>query len=163
MASMDIKYSWEGVRKEIFNQLADVQTERLCEYAPKMLERAYKQRDFSNDTYNLADSYVWAVYYKGKLADSGYLWQGATASVPAKYHGQDVEGRKLANEFVDGYTPQTDVGWDMVIAATTPYAPILEKGNTGNPARKFMVISSVYDDIVEDFGNSAKITKFGIR
>lgn len=163
MASMDIKYNWKGVRREIFDRMAELQTERLCEYAPEMLEKAYKKRDFLNDTYNLADSYVWAVYYKGKLKDSGFLWDTPEATKPAKYHGQDVEGRQLADEFVSGYTPQTLSGWDMVLAANTPYAPILEKGNTGNPARKFMVISAVYDDIVEDFGTSAKITKFGIR
>lgn len=159
MATVDVEYRWKKVRKELFEQLAERQTERLCEYAPEALEKAYANRDFQNDTMNLADSYVWAVYYKGKLAESGYLWESATATKPSKYHRQDVDGRKLADEFVSKYTPRSLRGWDMVIAATTPYAPILEKGNTGNPARKFMVISAVYDDIVEDFGASARVTK----
>lgn len=163
MASMDIKYNWKGVRREIFDRMAELQTERLCEYAPTILKKAYARKDFIDDTYNLADSYIWAVYYKRKLADSGYLWDTPSATKPAKYHGQDVKGRELADEFISGYTPQSNAVWEMVLAANTPYAPILEKGNTGNPVRKFMVISAVYDDIVEDFGTSAKITKFGIR
>ena len=161
MATMKIAYSWKGVRRSIFNRMAELQTERLCEYAPEALEKAYNQRSFQNDTMNLADSYVLAVYYKGSLKKSGYLWDGPTATKPSKYHGSDVNGRQLADEFVERYTPQSDATWEMVIAATTPYAPILEKVNTGNPKRKFMVISAVYDDIVEDFG-LGRITKINL-
>lgn len=161
MATREVTYSWKGVRRKIFNRMAELQTERLCEYAPEALSKAYEQRSFQNDTMNLADSYVWAVYYKGVLKKSGYLWDSVTATTPSKYHGEDVNGRQLADEFVEKYTPQSDATWEMVIAATTPYAPVLEKGNTGNPKQRFMVISTVYDDIVEDFGLE-RITKIGL-
>ena len=53
--------------------MAEEQTARLLEYAPKMLNLAYSERTFQNDTFNLADSYVWVVYYNGIPQGSGYL------------------------------------------------------------------------------------------
>jgi hypothetical protein len=153
-----VKVSFAGLadaKKRLFAKLAEEQTHRLIEYAPLLLKKAYKQSLFTNRTYNLADSYVWAVYYNGVLKDSGYLYVSKVAEEPSFYHGDEVNGRAMAEAFVNSYTPQTYMGWDLVLAATTPYAKWLEKWN-------FYVLSSIYDEIVEDFGGKAKITTFNI-
>ena len=62
--------------KEYKQRAIDVQTNMLLEYAPIQLKKAYQNRTFRNRTYNLADSYIWVVYYKGIVKGSGYLWGG---------------------------------------------------------------------------------------
>ena len=96
----------------------------------------------------------------------GNRWKEATvsrwATAFAEYHGKLTDGRKLADEFLANYTPATYIGWDLVLAATVPYAPILEGGNTGNPRRRFEVLSTIYDDIKEDFAGKATVKTIGI-
>ena len=62
------------VKQKMFNATASKQTAKLLEYAPLQLANAYNNRTFKNRTANLADSYVWAVYFMGKIQGSGYLW-----------------------------------------------------------------------------------------
>lgn len=87
---MKVAFDMTGYRnrlaKEIKKQMAEEQTKRLLEYAPKMLNLAYSERTFKNDTFNLADSYVWVVYYNGVPKGSGYLWNERVASQDANYH-----------------------------------------------------------------------------
>lgn len=161
MAKLKIDFNLETVRKNLFAELVEEQTLRLIEYAPQILRKAYAESTFRDDTFNLADSYVWAVYYNGKLEGKGYLWKGDKADRPAKYHGIDVYGRQLATAFANLYKPQILKGWDLVVAATTPYAPILEAGS-GSPRKRFEVISTVYDDLVQDFAGRGKVTKLNL-
>lgn len=153
-----VKVAFDGldeIRKKLFSQLAEEQTHRLIEYAPRLLKKAYSESLFTNQTYNLADSYVWAVYYNGVLKDSGYMYAAEVASEPSFYHGDEVHGRALAASFVNKYVPQTYMGWDLVLAAAAPYAYNLEKWH-------FYVLSSIYDEIVSDFAGKAKINTFDI-
>lgn len=62
------------VRQELFDRLAGEQTQRLIAYAPELLKKAYSESGFTDQTYNLADSYIWAVFYQGNLQGSGYLY-----------------------------------------------------------------------------------------
>lgn len=150
------------VRQELFDRLAGEQTQRLIAYAPELLKKAYSESGFTDQTYNLADSYIWAVFYQGNLKGSGYLYPYQMATKNSKYHSKLIDGRKLADEFLANYTPATYIGWDLVLAATVPYAPILEGGNTGNPRRRFEVLSTIYDDIKEDFAGKATVKTVGI-
>lgn len=115
------------VRQELFDRLAGEQTQRLIAYAPELLKKAYSESGFTDQTYNLADSYIWAVFYQGNLKGSGYLYPYQMATKNSKYHGKLTDGRKLADEFLANYTPATYIGWDLVLAATVPYAPILKE------------------------------------
>jgi len=144
-----------NVKKKLFSKIAEEQTARLVEYAPLMLSKAYNQRTFHNDTWNLSDSYVWVVYYKGEIKGSGYLWNSRSATNDVRYHHTKINGRKLAEEFISTYTPKTFNGWEVVWAATAPYSTYLESGVRG---KKFKVMSSIYDEIVSDFKNKAKVT-----
>ncbi|MFA6728468.1 MAG: hypothetical protein WCS17_09690 [Prevotella sp.] len=134
----------------------DVQTNMLLDYAPKELKRAYEGKTFKNDTMNLADSYVWVVYYNGIVKGSGYLWAGRTAGTDSSYHGGKVNGRELAQTFIDTYTPNGGNGWELVFAATAPYSTYLESGANG---RKFFVLTSIFDEINIDFKGKAKLSK----
>lgn len=125
-------------------RLVNEQTARLIEYAKKEIVAMANTHRFTNRTYNLEDSFVWSVYYNGKSKGNGY-YGAKQATTNAVFHGKKINGRKLANEFARGYKP-IDKGWEIVWAATTPYAPILETG-VGERARIFEVISQRYDHI----------------
>lgn len=157
---MKVAFDMTGYRnrlaKELKKQMAEEQTRRLLEYAPKMLNIAYSERTFKNDTFNLADSYIWVVYYNGVPKGSGYLWNARVASQDANYHHTDVNGRQLAQTFITRYTPNTQ-GWEVVWAATAPYSTYLESGTSKG---RFYVITSIYDKIVSDFNGNAKVSKF---
>lgn len=141
--------------KEYKQKAINVQTNMLLEYAPVMLKKAYQNSTFKNRTYNLADSYIWVVYYKGKVKGSGYLWGGKRAVVNSTYGTQSVDGRRLANDFIDLYNSVNTSGWEMILAATAPYASNLETGESRT--RQFYVISSIYDEVNSDFKGKAKV------
>jgi hypothetical protein len=144
----------EKVKQRLFSKMADEQTARLLEYAPLMLAKAYNQKTFNNDTWNLADSYVWVVYYHGAVKGSGFLWNSRIASSDVRYHHTKVNGRKLAESFIATYAPKISKGWEIVWAATAPYSTYLESGARGH---KFKVMSSIYDEIVSDFKGRAEV------
>mgnify|MGYP003407334765 FL=1 len=156
---MKVAFDMSGYRnrlaKELKKAMAEEQTKRLLEYAPKMLNLAYNERTFRNDTFNLADSYVWVVYYNGVPQGSGYLWNGRVATQDANYHHTKVNGRVLAQAFVTRYVSNTK-GWEVVWAATAPYSTYLESGTSRG---RFYVITSIYDKIVSDFNGNAKVSK----
>lgn len=133
----------------------EVQTNMLLNYAPSALTKAYETRSFNNRTWNLADSYVWAVYYKGGIKGSGYLWNVNKAQTDSTYKSQKINGRKLASEFASSYHSSFSNGWEIVWAATAPYAPILEAGTKKG---KFYVISQMYDNVTADLLGKAIVT-----
>ena len=110
---------------------------------------------FDNRTANLADSYVWAVYFMGKIQGSGYLWNNREATTESIYHHTKINGRKLAEEFVKRYKAENFKGWEIVWAATAPYSVILESGSSNR--NRFFVLSNMYDEIASDFKGRAII------
>jgi len=145
--------------KEYKQRSIDVQTNMLLEYAPEMLQRAYDDKTFRNDTWNLADSYVWVVFYDGVVKGSGFLWNNKMADRDSNYHKGKVNGRSLASTFIKSYTPNSK-GWQVVWAATAPYSSYLESGS--KYYSKFYVISSILDKVNPDFRGKA-ITSFDIK
>ena len=104
MASVGTFIGWVKDRfAEIKTKMAEEQTARLLEYAPKMLNLAYSERTFQNHTFNLADSYVWVVYYNGIPQGSGYLWNNRIATQDANFHHTKINGRSLASTFITRY------------------------------------------------------------
>ena len=135
------------VREQMFSAFAAKQTERLLKYAPLQLANAYNGRGFKNDTWNLADSYVWVVYYNGVAEGSGYLWNTKVAQTNANFHRKKIDGRKLADSFIKQYKPNKK-GWQVVWAATAPYSTYLENGTRYG---QFNVLSSILDEVTNDF------------
>lgn len=152
------------VRQGMLSAFSERHTRKLVEYAPLILKNAYNRRNFSNKTWNLADSYVWAVYYRGEVKGSGYLWNGRAASADSVLHEYSatkrvpVNGRKLAEEFVASYVSTFQGGWEMVWAAVAPYARILQNGwVSGGRKHQFDVVSSIVDETRKDLGARIQI------
>ncbi len=140
--------------KDYKRKAVDAQTKMLIKYASDKLNHAYMTRGFRNRTFNLADSYVWAVYYHGSLQGSGYLWNSRVATTDSTFHNTKVNGRKLAMEFTDKYHSNSMNKWEVVFAATAPYASYLEGGAV---RRVFYVITHIYDTVTADFKGKATV------
>lgn len=153
--TIDIK-GLEDVRKKLFDNGVKIKTKSLIKYAKETLKKAYSESEYTNRTLNLKDSYVWGVYFNGKRIDYGFLTIDPQADVRKKRTGDDelISGREEAQKFIDSYTPNS-VGWEVVFAATIYYGMYLEMSRSGG--RQYLVISSIFDDLLSDFGNATQI------
>lgn len=160
MKKTRVVFNSKKLKEAMLKNVVDEQTERLVTYAREELYEMIVTRDFKSRTFNLADSYVWAVYYNGKKKKSGYV--GAKmANKKSLLHewSKDpsrripVEGRKEAREFLKSFenTLSKDGGWVCVWAACAPYAEYLDPAAGNTRTNNFFVISQRYDHIKETF------------
>ena len=163
-----VRLNTKLLRKRLFDNVADEQTKRLIAYAQDEIIRLVESRAFNNRTANLQDSYVWAVYYKGKKNGSGFYGNKAASgkSVLHEYSpaiSVDVDGRALARQFVSTYTPEETSGWEIVFAAVAPYGAYLEGGFMFKGKRyQFDVMSQRYDAITRTLSPLCKV-KFEVH
>lgn len=100
----------------------------LREASAKILRYLYEEGDWENDTFNLHDSFAWALYKRGKEIDRGYLDSPqATEQYKArgKLSGLIVGGRDQADAFISEYQPR-DTDYEVVFVAGMWYANYLE-------------------------------------
>lgn len=148
-----VKFNKKALARQMYNNIADKQTERLIAFAESEIIRLVETRAFTNQTINLQDSYVWAVYYNGKKAKHGYYGNKMAKgkSILHEYSPSisvDVNGRALARKFVQIYKPDETQGWEIVFAACAPYGAYLEGGFMFHGKRyQFDVMSQRYDHI----------------
>lgn len=142
------RYRASAIKKKLMAKLVAKQTQNLIAYAEKELQTMLETRGFNHRTYNLHDSYVWAVYYNGKREGYGFL-DPAMASQPARFHKEKIMGRKEATDFLDRFKPDKN-GWTIVWAACAPYAKYLDSDGK----KRFYVITQRYDAIGNVLGKS---------
>lgn len=141
--------------KRMLRFVVNEQTKRLCDYAKNELYEMIVSRDFNSRTFNLVDSYVWAVYYNKKERGHGFVggkmahgesilheWGKKVNQVP-------VNGRRLAQEFLTKFkaTRAIENGWAIVWAACAPYSVYLDPAAGASRTNRFFVISQRYDHI----------------
>ena len=150
----------------IMKNVVREQTARLIAYAKEELYEMIVSRTFKSRTFNLADSYVYAVYYDGKEQAHGYV--GAKmANKQAVYTDKInpskeilVDGRKEATKFLTKFKsalPTTN-GWVVVWAACTPYAKELDPATGSSDKNRFFVISQRYDHIANTFSSKGVVS-----
>lgn len=145
----DFKGMYGRFAKALTKEAIEKQTKMLKDYAPIALQDAYNDRDFRNQTYNLKDSYAWAVYYKGVRKGKGFLGN-KEADGFSNFHGQAINGRQLANDFISKYISIVDNGWELMMVAAAPYSVALE-------GEGFMVLSAAFDSVNRDLLGKAKV------
>lgn len=129
------------------------QTRRLVAYAKEELYEMILSRTFKSRTFNLADSYVWAVYYNRN--DKGHGFVGSKMATEKSYLHEwsrtpiPVDGRKEAMDFLRRFEAEGTIGdgWTIVWAACAPYARYLDPATGGSKTNRFFVISQRYDHI----------------
>lgn len=166
-----VKFSSERFRKETLSKLIIAITRKLEKYAADQLNEMAKSHEFQNRTFNLQDSFVWGVFYKGELRKYGFYGAGRATinSQLHEYGSMPIDlpmGRDMATQFIttfrpsDGYVASTGSNtWVVVWAACIPYGAYLEGGFTSKgKGVRFRVISQCYDQIRSSFGDKARFT-----
>lgn len=166
MAILKSKVIFQGARlkKELLQKAVAEQTRRLATYARDELYEMIAMHEFVSRTFNLVDSYVWAVYYQGKLQRHGFLG-GKLATQDAILHEwgkvEDqvpVNGRQLAQDFLEKFKSQTAInGWTVVWAACAPYSIYLDPAAGATRTNHFYVISQEYDQIRGTLGSKCHV------
>lgn len=109
----------------------------LTAACPAVLEAIFEDRTWSDDTYNLRDSFAWAIFRDGIELKRGYLNDNQMATEPRRARGEmrnivgnrDIWGREQADAFLDEYEPQTGSTYEAVFVAGMYYAVYLEWKN----------------------------------
>ena len=73
MLKTKVLFPKKATYKRMFRMVVNEQTKRLCDYAKNELYEMIASRDFTSQTFNLADSYVWGVFYNKKERGHGFV------------------------------------------------------------------------------------------
>ena len=168
--------NFENVRKALDPRKF---TDNLCEYllneGEAVMKKAYEQKDYTDRTYNLHDSYVAAVFNNGKCY--GYRTLDPQATVRTGWYGAmgdkhygttkdgdfSLSGHEEAENFIRSYEAShgRENGVKLVVAADMFYADILEQ-KQGRLKRKYKVISHVSSefDRLQSRGLSIKMKSY---
>lgn len=95
----------------------------LTKLANTVLNYAQTRHTFKNQTFNLEDSYGYAIYYNGSIVKK--TLSDSMATKPKIYDFEVWSGRDAANAFLDRY-PAED-GYTLVVVAGMFYAAWVEK------------------------------------
>lgn len=166
------KFNKEKLAKDLMARFVKEQTKRLLKYAREELYEMILTREFKSQTFNLADSYVWAVYYNGDEKGHGFVGsKRATRNSVLHEYSSDpskripVDGRKEATRFLTAFatTAHGYNGWVIVWAACAPYGRYLDPSAGSSSTNRFFVISQRYDHIKATLEPKCKVTfKVGI-
>lgn len=164
IGKVKIKFNSASLKKRIWSRISKEQTERLKTYAKEKLYAMATNHTFNNRTYNLQDSLVWGVFFKGHLKSHGF-YESARARERSYLHEWSrepipVNGRSLARSFIRTYHSQVLGGWEVVWAAVAPYSIYLDPKAGTTKTNRFYVISQEYDAIKEMFGRAKGVVIF---
>lgn len=152
------------------------QNARLIAYAKEEIIKignqiqTYHSRHHMDRTGNLLDSLLWGVSYEGKLVEGGFYRdaQARGESYLHEWFSGDVKflipvnGRQLAQTYMQKYGNNGAKGWRVFFAILAPYWGYWEKGFTmksgggdsGIPRStrfmQFAVMTQFYDEIKKD-------------
>jgi hypothetical protein len=170
-----INFKPRALKKQVLNNLVEVQTQRLIGYAEKTIKaigdkiQTYNSRNHMDRTGNLLNSLCWGVAYSGQLKASGFYRDEIIHSGKGILHngesflheyfiGNDpyafpVHGRQLAQQYISQYGKMSWNGrWRVWFAILAPYWGFWEEGF--KPPKggflKFQVMTEFYDKISKD-------------
>lgn len=131
--------------KTLRQMAIDIIVKALEEDAERVLKECINEVDYQHRTMNLYDSYGYGIYVEGKLFKMGFLHPTPSAKSPKTWYGEKIKGREAITEYLRGeYKPSGVV--DLAIAASMPYAHVLEKGSAGLH-RSYRVISMSFQKL----------------
>lgn len=148
-----VKFNAKKYKAVVLRKAVALQTERLLAYAREELYEMILTHEFHSRTFNLVDSYVWAVFYN--KVEKGHGVAGAKlASEKSFLHEWSktpihVDGRRAAMDFLKRFQASEAIenGWTIVWAACAPYAKYLDPAVGSTKTNRFFVISQRYDHI----------------
>lgn len=133
------------------DKIKDKLIRQLTKEGERLINLAYKKREWENDTYNLHDSYCSAVYQNGQLLPETirFLEPNLATAVKKGKKNKDMFGREWAMDTLRKYIPKSS-GLDLVIMATMPYAEELEFGYSewGPRMQRYVIYSVITDAMI---------------
>ena len=171
-----IGFNAKSMAAAMMKNVVAEQNRRLVEYAKEKILaignqiQTYHSRNHMDRTGNLLDSLLWGVSYEGKLVEGGFYRdaQARGESYLHEWFSGDVKylipvnGRQLAQTYMQKYGNNGAKGWRVFFAILAPYWGYWEKGFTmksgggdsGTPRStrfmQFAVMTQFYDEIKKD-------------
>ena len=171
-----IGFNAKSMAAAMMKNVVAEQNRRLVEYAKEKILaignqiQTYHSRNHMDRTGNLLDSLLWGVSYEGKLVEGGFYRdaQARGESYLHEWFSGDVKylipvnGRQLAQTYMQKYGNNGAKGWRVFFAILAPYWGYWEKGFTmksgGGDSRiprstrfmQFSVMTQFYDEIKKD-------------
>lgn len=184
-----IGFNAKSMAAAMMKNVVAEQNRRLVEYAKEKILaignqiQTYHSRNHMNRTGHLLDSLLWGVSYEGKLVEGGFYRdaQARGESYLHKFFSGDVKylipvnGRQLAQTYMQKYGNNGAKGWRVFFAILAPYWGYWEEGFTlvhggsvsssgrkngklikgykgvrGATFMKFAVMTQFYDEVKQD-------------
>ena len=171
-----IGFNAKSMAAAMMKNVVAEQNRRLVEYAKEKILaignqiQTYHSRNHMDRTGNLLDSLLWGVSYEGKLVEGGFYRdaQARGESYLHEWFSGDVKylipvnGRQLAQAYMQKYGNNGAKGWRVFFAILAPYWGYWEKGFTmksgggdsGIPRStrfmQFSVMTQFYDEVKQD-------------
>ena len=171
-----IGFNAKSMAAAMMKNVVAEQNRRLVEYAKEKILaignqiQTYHSRNHMDRTGNLLDSLLWGVSYEGKLVEGGFYRdaQARGESYLHEWFSGDVKylipvnGRQLAQTYMQKYGNNGAKGWRVFFAILAPYWGYWEKGFTmksgggdsGIPSStrfmQFAVMTQFYDEVKQD-------------
>lgn len=165
---------------DVYKQYVNDMRAKLEKVAQTVCLECLNEADYTNRSYNLHDSYGYAVYWK-ETDDTGLntrvkrIW-GTAAQARAKgaknWYGNPISGAEEIKKYLKEYSFKFEASTNefaVVVYAAMPYAPLLENGNPNSPIgnhKRYKVISMAHEklrrkatEVIGDGGFSVNILK----
>lgn len=189
--------NWDAnnMKEQLFAILSAEQNKRLIDYAKgKIVEigqaiEQYHSAHHMGRTGNLLNSLCWGVSYNGSLIEGGFYRDavlhnngidGSSTSYLHEWFGGDekylepVDGRQLAEGYLQTYGNNGAKGWRVFFAILAPYWGYWEKGFTMNSKfgagksgisgfYQFAVLTYFYDSIKKDLKPARTRLRVSVR
>ena len=165
------------LEKDMMDYCVDVQTKELITYAEDKCKEigskilSYNRANHLDRSGNLLNSLCWGVTYNNELKGSGFYREPVTRTVTvgrgryksertlvAALHefsawGKElVNGRGLAEEFLQGSVPRGKNKWKVFFAILAPYWGYWESGfkMQNGMFLKFAIMTQTYDEVKKE-------------
>ena len=178
-----IGWNPETLKKQMMENVVAYNNARLVDYAKETITKignkieSYHSKNNMDRTGNLLNSLCWGVSYKGKLVEGGFFRdavlndKGIAKTSESFLHewfsGDEkylipVNGRQLAEEYLQKVGNTGSSGWKVFFAILAPYWGYWEEGfNMKAKSKsigffKFAVMAETYDQVRKDLKPARK-------
>jgi len=132
---------------KLYDKALKMIVSELDKDARNVLKECIQEITYTHRTKNLYDSYGYGIYVQGKLTKTGYLSSSPQAKKSKNWYGEEINGREAIESYLkNSYQPSGVI--DLAVAASMPYAQVLEEGG-GGLKHSYRVISMSFQKLQE--------------
>lgn len=167
MRKSSVKFNAKALANLLMKDIVKEQNALLVDYAKnKIVEigdmiKTYHSKNHMDRTGHLLNSLLWGVSYQGKLVKGGFYRQARVKGESYLHEWMSgdtkylipVDGRALAQQYLQSYGNNGARGWRVFFAILAPYWGYWEKGHVNHRANRvlqFAVMTEFYDQVKAD-------------